>query len=55
MKGKISEVKDIKILKCNRNIHVKNVNEEMKEISSKKEDIWMLKYRRKSNAEITNE
>ena len=34
VKGKISEVEEIKMLQCSRNIHVETVNEEIKGSSS---------------------
>ena len=48
MKGKISEVEEIKILQCNRKSHVETANEEMKGSSSKEEDIGICKCRRRS-------
>ena len=38
MKGKSNEEEEIKILKCNRNIHFETVNEKTKESSSEEEE-----------------
>ena len=55
MKGKHSEVEDIKILKCSRKIHVDIINEEMKGISSEEEEIGIPNCRRIIRVEIINE
>ena len=55
MKGKSSEVEEIKILRCSRKRHDDIINEEMKGISSEEEDIGIRKCRRKSRVEIMNE
>ena len=48
MKGNISEVEEIKILKCSRKSHVENVNEEIKGSSSEEEEIGIHKCRIRS-------
>ena len=54
MKGKISEVEEIKILKCSTKSHVETINEGMKVISSKEEEIGICKCSRRSRVEIMN-
>ena len=48
MRGKISEVEEIKILKCIRKGHVDIINEEIKGSISEEEYIEMSKFRRRS-------
>ena len=55
VKGKISEVEEIKILKCRRKSHVETVNEEMKGISSEQEENGIRDFRRRSSQVIINE
>ena len=55
VKGKYSEVEEIKILKCSRKSHVDIINEETKGSSSEEEDIGIRKCRRRSRAKIINE
>ena len=48
MKGKISEVEKIKIIKRSIKIHIETVNGELKGSSSEEEEIEIRKCRRRS-------
>ena len=50
----MSEVEEIKILRCSRKSLVETVNEETKVSSSEEEDIGIHKCSRKSRVEIMN-
>ena len=55
VKVKTSEVEDIKMLKCSKNIHVDITNEEMKWRSGEEKEIGIRKCRRISLFIIMNE
>ena len=54
MRGKNSEVEEIKILKYRRKSHVDIINEESKESNSEEEEIGIRRYNRRSRVDIMN-
>ena len=55
VKGRSSEVEEIKTRKCTRKSHDDIINEEMKRISRKEEYIVIRKCGRRSRVDIINE
>ena len=54
VKGKSSELEEIKILKFSRKIHIDIINEELRGSSSEEEEVGISKCRRRIKVEIMN-